>query len=126
MPSPETAIPQDLPEWIVRRLASIMGADGRGGSGTFVELPNGDLAILTAKHVIIGCLLTGEITAGRITSPARTIEPRTIRIDSKHDVACVTVDRSSFAGDSLDLASSTTPAAISMDSPVIAAGIVGG
>ena len=59
----------------------VSGANGRGGSGTCVELKDGSIALLTAKHVVFDCLRA----TGRIAISAYGIkfqEPQMIRMDS--------------------------------------------
>ncbi len=71
----------------VRDLAKVsglvVGRNGRGGSGTCVQLSDGTAALLTAKHVVIECLRnTGEIFIAVPFSRINFQRPRAIRIDS--------------------------------------------
>lgn len=50
--------------WIQDRMGLVFGAAGRGGSGIFLELGDRQVALLTARHVVVGALCTGEITIG--------------------------------------------------------------
>lgn len=62
----------------------VVGSNGRGGSGTCVQLEDGKIALLTAKHVVIECLRN----TGRVLIAADGInfeEPRLIRMDSSQD-----------------------------------------
>lgn len=50
----------ELSDWIQARVGHVLGASGRGGSGVFVEAPDGRTALLTARHVLIPAVLSGE------------------------------------------------------------------
>lgn len=59
----------------------VVGSNGKGGSGTCVQLEDGKIALLTAKHVVIECLRN----TGRVLITADNInlqEPLYIRMDS--------------------------------------------
>ena len=83
-----------LADDIAQKSGLVLGKDGRGGSGTCVRLDNGDLALLTAKHVVVDCLLTGELSIAR-SSDKCTDLPKRIRMDSTQmgDAAYVVLRR---------------------------------
>jgi len=118
---------KNIESWISSRLACIVGADGRGGSGVFVQLEDGHLAVLTACHVVISCILTGEITVCRMSSCQRSYEPTSIRIDGPNDVALLIVDRDLFDGAFSLLFSEWTCSSVNLSKgmPAIISGIVG-
>lgn len=58
--------------WVRRRMGLVFDAKSGLGSGIFLELPDGKLALLTAKHVVVDTILTGELT---LQSCTRLIEP---------------------------------------------------
>ncbi|MDD2772509.1 MAG: serine protease [Elusimicrobiales bacterium] len=61
----------------------IVGADGRGGSGTFVQLKDGQIALLTAKHVVLECIrATGEAYIAAPYFEEKLRRPQMIRMDS--------------------------------------------
>lgn len=69
----------------LKRLAQcsgvVVGATGRGGSGTCVQLEDGPIALLTAKHVVIECLRnTGRVAIAAYGKPFG--DPLEIRMDS--------------------------------------------
>lgn len=110
------------------KMAAIMGAGGRGGSGLFVRLEDGSLAVLTARHVVVGCVLTGELTLLRLgESDARTsVGPRAILVDGRHDAALLVVDEKDFPGPSLAFEEWTTLAdQMSQGAQVVVSGVVG-
>ena len=114
-------------EWIRSRLGSVLGADGRGGTGTFIELEDGRLALLTARHVVVRCILTGEMTVARLGQPGvHSVEPIAIRIDSKKDAALLVFEPDSLPGELVPYAqwSSSRPV-IAAGMPAIVSGIVG-
>lgn len=72
---------------VVRDLAKvsglIVGRNGKGGSGTCVQLSDGTVALLTAKHVVIECIRnTGEIAIAAPFSGVGFQQPRSISMDS--------------------------------------------
>lgn len=72
---------------VIRDLAKVsglvVGRDGKGGSGTCVQLSDGTVALLTAKHVVIECIRnTGEIAIAAPFSGVGFQQPRSIRMDS--------------------------------------------
>lgn len=74
-------------EDVVRDLAKVsglvVGRNGKGGSGTCVQLSDGNVALLTAKHVVIECIRnTGEIAIAAPFSGVNFQLPREIRMDS--------------------------------------------
>src|SRR5688572_33325528 len=54
----------ELSRWIIARVGYVSGADGRGGSGVFVKTVRDEFALLTARHVVVGCLETGLVSIG--------------------------------------------------------------
>lgn len=114
-------------DWIQQRLGCVFGRDGRGGTGIFIDLEDGGLALLTARHVVVGCILTGEVTVGRLDRPGlKSIAPTEIRIDNRRDAAFLLVDR-----EILDVATvphfewSNRDVEISHGMVVIVSGVVG-
>jgi hypothetical protein len=74
------------------RVGYILGANGRGGSGVFVETTDGRTALLTARHVLIPAILSGEVTVAHYTTHnVLSVEPTTIRIAARADAALVFV-----------------------------------
>ena len=65
-------------------VAVVFGSNGKGGSGTCVELADGSIAVLTAKHVVLECLRnTGHVGIGAYN--VRYQEADLIRMDSSQD-----------------------------------------
>ena len=78
--------------WIQDRMGLVLGATGRGGSGVFLELADRQVALLTAKHVVLGALCTGELTIGVCAEPKReTFEPLAIKLHPDFDAALLLV-----------------------------------
>lgn len=68
---------------IAKMTAMVVGADGKGGSGSCVQTEDGSIAVLTAKHVLIECLRnTGELYVSVPVSNIEFQRPKTIRMDS--------------------------------------------
>jgi hypothetical protein len=72
---------------VLRDLAKVtglvIGRNGKGGSGTCVQLDDGTIALLTAKHVVIECIRnTGGIAIAAPFSGVNFQFPRLIRMDS--------------------------------------------
>jgi hypothetical protein len=113
--------------WLRSRMGSILGANGRGGTGTFIELQDGRMALLTARHVVVRCILTGEMTVLRLAnSRTQSVEPRAITIDSRKDAALLIFDATSLAGDVVPYAEwSAEPPLITKGMPAIISGVVG-
>lgn len=105
----ETLEITETQKWIEERLASIFGADGRGGSGIFVYLEDGRLAVLTARHVVVSCVLTGALTIPISEPPCYSVEPTAIRIDGLNDVALLLIDSGIFSGEALSFKEWTCP-----------------
>lgn len=62
----------------------IFGQNGRG-SGSHVELPNGDVVILTNKHI---CQMKGPLMVKAINKPL-PVERNIIKISDKHDLCVI-------------------------------------
>lgn len=90
-----------ISRWIQARLGGVVGADGRGGSGVFVTLEDGRLALLTARHVVIDCLLTGELSVARLRERSRHVLPTAIRIDGMSDTAFVVLEPETLHGEAV-------------------------
>lgn len=105
----ETLEITETQKWIKERLASVLGTDGRGGSGIFVYLEDGRMAVLTARHVVVSCVLTGELTIQISEPPCRTVEPTAIRIDGRNDVALLLIDSGIFSSEALSFEEWTCP-----------------
>lgn len=114
-------------DWLRQRMGTILGADGRGGTGTFIELKDGRVALLTARHVVVRCILTGEMTSARLAEPmACSIEPRAIRIDCRKDAAFLVFDASDLQGEFVPYAEwSPALPELAARTPVIVSGVVG-
>lgn len=70
-----------ITRFLAERSGQVIGSNGRGGSGTCVELEDGSIALLTARHVVIECLRnTGQIKICAFERPL--VDPLEIRIDS--------------------------------------------
>jgi hypothetical protein len=66
---------------LVPLAAVVIGANGKGGSGVCVQLEDGAIAVLTAKHVVLECLRN----TGRVRIAAYNVksqDPELIRMDS--------------------------------------------
>lgn len=113
--------------WIASRLGWVLGSDGCGGTGVFIDMEDGQLALLTARHVVIDCILTGEMTVGRLDRAGRKSSlPDAIRIDNCSDAAILLVDRNTFYGDTVPYAEWTRPIVELSDGMlVIVSGVVG-
>jgi hypothetical protein len=83
---------REISGWTLERVGYVLGADGRGGSGVFVEMPNGSTALLTARHVLVRAILSGDIAvAGYIAGVARSVQPVALRISARADGALLFV-----------------------------------
>lgn len=83
---------EELYRWVFERVGYVIGADGRGGSGVFVKTPEGRIALLTARHVVFPCILSGEVqVAASIDGKARFKMPRSVRVSATCDAALVTM-----------------------------------
>ncbi len=70
-----------LAKELVKFSGLVAGSNGRGGSGTCVQLEDGAIALLTAKHVVLECLRnTGRV--GIAAYGVKFQEPALIRMDS--------------------------------------------
>jgi hypothetical protein len=118
---------RDTSEWLRLRMGTILGADGRGGTGTFIELPDGRAALLTARHVVVRCILTGEMTAARLTElGARSVEPLAIRIDCRKDAAFLVFNADELPGEVVPFKEWSQPAPeLVAGIPAIVSGVVG-
>jgi hypothetical protein len=76
----DEALAKDLVPYI----AVVAGANGKGGSGTCIELEDGAIAVLTARHVVWECLRsTGHV--GIAAYGVKLQDPDLIRMDSTQD-----------------------------------------
>lgn len=116
-----------LGDWLRQRMGTILGADGRGGTGTFIELQDGRVALLTARHVVVRCILTGEMTSARLTEPgALSLEPNAIRIDYRKDAAFLVFKSDELRGEFVPYAEwSQDLPELAAGMPVIVSGVVG-
>jgi hypothetical protein len=81
-----------ISKWTMERVGYVLGLDGRGGSGVFVEMSDGRTALLTARHVLVPAILSGEVTVAHYLSrKIRSIEPTAIRFAARSDAAIVVV-----------------------------------
>lgn len=81
---------QEISSWVLERVGYVLGATGRGGSGVFVELPDGRTALLTAGHVLIPAILSGEVTVAHYNSgKAVSVEPAAVRMARRADAALI-------------------------------------
>lgn len=70
-------------------LACLFDGKARIGSGMLVSLPDGDTAVLTARHVVLDLTIAGEFN---VVIPAlgwRSLEPRSFRVHPRKDLALV-------------------------------------
>jgi hypothetical protein len=68
--------------------------------GIFIKLEDGRIALLTARHVIVECILTGELTVSRLAQPGvRSAEPKAIRIDHRKDAALLVMNDGALPGE---------------------------
>lgn len=115
-----------LRAWIAGHVGCVVSADGRGGSGTFVQLPDGPVALVTARHVVIDCMLTGWLSVARLRVPSRTAVPLAAWIDPKNDAALLVLREGTLEGEAVQYAEwseQRDPLAEGM--PVVAVGVVG-
>jgi hypothetical protein len=75
--------------WAEDRGALMFDALGSLGSGVFIELSDGTEAVLTAKHVVVDSICTGELTVQRWGALKQSLLPAEIWIDSTHDAAVI-------------------------------------
>ena len=81
---------REISTWLLERVGYAIGSTGRGGSGIFVEAPDGRTALLTARHVLIPCILSGEVTVAHYASgKARSVETNALRMASRADAALI-------------------------------------
>lgn len=90
-----------LVNWVTNRMGRVLDAQGRGGSGTFIRLEDGQLALSTARHVVINCILSGELTVARLNAPGRSVEPKAIWIDTNKDAALLLLHEEKLTGDAI-------------------------
>lgn len=98
----------DFLNWIHSRLGYVVGNDGRGGSGICIQLADGSDAILTARHVVIDCILTGSISVARV-GDKQMVFPKRIRISSRTDAAYIISSDPNPPTAKLSFAGWTTP-----------------
>lgn len=118
----------ELAAWIHDRMGVVLGSDGRGGSGVFVETQDGAVALLTAKHVVGHCIGSGELTvshAGR--SAARSFSPAAIKIDARCDAALLILSSAERPVSWIPWASVDPSAGrdVAKDSPIVCCGVPG-
>jgi hypothetical protein len=77
---------QKILKWYIDRVGLIIDRNDLHGSGVFVKLTDGKLALFTAAHVIFPSVLSGlvRIYSNQIEG---YVEPKIIRIHSRADVA---------------------------------------
>lgn len=76
----------DIGKEISRVTGVIWGSDGKGGSGVCVRLKDGQVALLTAKHVLIECLRnTGKVLIGAPCMGVAPQSPKFIKMDSSQE-----------------------------------------
>ena len=79
---------QETNDWLMARMGCVLGSSGRGGSGIFIELKDGNKALLTAKHVLVRVVASGEVSVSSTASESTySIEPRAIRMHPRMDIA---------------------------------------
>ncbi len=118
---------REIQDWIIARLGSVLGADGRGGTGTFIQLEDGRTALLTARHVVVGCILTGEMSVARLAQPGvPSMQPRAVVIDSRKDTALLVFENGALPGAVVPYVEwSAGGLAITKGMPVVVSGVVG-
>lgn len=118
---------QTLVAWIQAHLAIVLGAGGRGGTGIYMDLEDGRLAALTARHVVVNCILTGELTVGSLNGPRlQSLVPQEIRIDHSRDAAFLVVARKTHEGEAVPYSESLgSDVEIYERMPVIVSGVIG-
>ncbi|MHB2025078.1 MAG: S1 family peptidase [Elusimicrobiota bacterium] len=118
---------------VARKLAScagiVVGADGKGGSGTCVRLEDGQIAMLTAKHVVLECLRgSGELYISAPFFEAKLRRPRMARMDSAQqaDAAFLVFNDPSPKIEPIPFDEWTTnDPELKVDTPVLACGFPG-
>ena len=71
--------------WYLEKAGLVLDCFGGGGSGIFIDMPDGRLALLTATHVILECVLSGDMSV-YINLFGYAVEPSCIRVSAKADV----------------------------------------
>lgn len=105
----------------------VLGRSGRGGSGVMVSMRGFRGSVLTARHVVLDCLLSGELTAARSNMPGTfTKKPDQIICLGPHDSAVLSLKQNDPSEPSLEQAAwmSTTPA-LQENDPVLVFGTPG-
>lgn len=91
-----------LTAWMFERIGLVVSSSGHGASGVFVTLDDGRAALLTARHVILSAVLTGEISIMRASvGGGRSFEPIAIRMHPRSDAALLYLPPDAPAGASL-------------------------
>jgi hypothetical protein len=81
---------KSLSDWVLARVGYVVGRNGRGGSGVFVEAPNGRTALLTARHVLIPAVISGDVSvAFHDDARAYPVEFNALRMARRADAALV-------------------------------------
>ena len=84
------ALEQEIFSWNMARIGVILGSNGRGGSGVFVQLSNKRIALLTARHVALPAILSGELTLSH-ADRGQSFSPLAITMDKRLDLAYLTL-----------------------------------
>jgi len=118
----------EITEFILRRVGYVFAKNGRGGSGIWVETLDGRTALLTARHVVIAAVLSGELSVSYFASGvARSVGINALSIDPTHDAALVYPFEPSLVPERLSV-EDWDPAgmpAIHGGAPVISTGVPG-
>lgn len=115
-------------EWIQKRTATVVGDDGRGGSGVYLELENASRAVLTARHVVLRAIISGELTIAPLGwNNTRSVPPRTITIHAEVDAALLRLQNNEDAPEYLSYAewACQEPSSLEQGTAVICSGAVG-
>jgi hypothetical protein len=84
---------RELQTWVLERVGYAFDKNAYGGSGVFVQTHDGGLALLTAAHVVIAAILSGELSIGAYHAGKAHFRPATcITLSSRSDAALVTAD----------------------------------
>jgi hypothetical protein len=64
-----------LQTWALERVGFVLDSRAQGGSGIFVVTPEGERALLTARHVVIPSILAGEVSIGAYDRGKASFKP---------------------------------------------------
>lgn len=119
---------QALVDQVFSHKALVLDKEGLGGSGVMVSVGGPRRGVLTARHVVLDCLLSGALTAERSNRPGvQTIKPSQILCLGFYDSAVLVLRSEEPPGPCLDQAVwMNTSFALRDRDPVLVLGTPGG